>query len=779
MAGRSRDPGPIAPLAGVLLLLAWLPGVAQSAPMPCGTDLPLEQRLLIESVYGDEDAFSGRQGALLGWLRHLADQRPDDVWLQMTLQGAVDFEGLRDPQLRRELEAVHERRCLDDPMDPLAQTLHALWQDDVQRLAEVDEVVRLHPGDALARIARTRARLNVEQRDGAEAATADLLKALELCPDLAAPFLAYESMLEPGIVGARLPWLRDLVRSFPPPERVIAMPGLWSLEMRLAPPEEHSALRERIREDVVQLEAMCLERAPRWWRTLAQGYELAGAPATRDTLAERAAAADPCSSFVRSESGKRMGPVEQMSTAERRRYFELLRRRARECPDDATSATAILSQAAKDPDLRREDVPGIVERGLQAWTRVRPFVAGSGSSGEAAKLLVEHDLELERAIELAGEEMTWRRQWLAAEPPLPPDMPEELRRIAMLREDWNVLQNVSTQAEARVRLGQLDDATRDLEALDRSVAAVAAAELGGTGLPMAAAGVLRIHGELELARGNAADALASFLEAERTHPDGRKGDGTARAWRALGGSRRGLDALREGSTESVPLLAELAVDASASEFRAGSPDGAAVAPAIDRLPALLASTSGTPAGAAATRAWRALGGSDRALLQLERAVAMPASAVPSNWRPADVELPDFELVDVDGRTWRRADLDGKVALVHVWTTWCTPCRHELPFVAKVASAVAAQEDVVVITMSADESGGVVAPFLRRLGVRLPALLAVDYARANQDLTYAVPVNLVVGRDRRIRWKSTGFDAKRAEAWVGETVELIRMERERR
>lgn len=45
--------------------------------------------------------------------------------------------------------------------------------------------------------------------------------------------------------------------------------------------------------------------------------------------------------------------------------------------------------------------------------------------------------------------------------------------------------------------------------------------------------------------------------------------------------------------------------------------------------------------------------------------------------------PDFELLDLDGKSTRLSNLKGNVVVVNVWASWCKPCQYEMPAMQKI------------------------------------------------------------------------------------------------
>lgn len=65
--------------------------------------------------------------------------------------------------------------------------------------------------------------------------------------------------------------------------------------------------------------------------------------------------------------------------------------------------------------------------------------------------------------------------------------------------------------------------------------------------------------------------------------------------------------------------------------------------------------------------------------------------------------PDFELPDLDGKPVKLSSFRGKTVILNFWTRTCRPCLDEMPAIADLARMLKSRDDVVVLTVSTDES----------------------------------------------------------------------------
>ncbi len=136
--------------------------------------------------------------------------------------------------------------------------------------------------------------------------------------------------------------------------------------------------------------------------------------------------------------------------------------------------------------------------------------------------------------------------------------------------------------------------------------------------------------------------------------------------------------------------------------------------------------------------------------------------------------PALELPDDEGRkTWRLADLRGKVVLVNFWATWCPPCRKELPSMERLWRQFGSQ-GLVVLGVNVGESSDVVYAFNQGLETPLsfPLLLDETTAAAKSWPVKGLPTTFLVDRQGRLAFGAIGGREFDGPAIVAQVRELL-------
>jgi peroxiredoxin len=101
--------------------------------------------------------------------------------------------------------------------------------------------------------------------------------------------------------------------------------------------------------------------------------------------------------------------------------------------------------------------------------------------------------------------------------------------------------------------------------------------------------------------------------------------------------------------------------------------------------------------------------------------------VPSNGQiPAPKEgflAPDINLQGIDGATYQLSDLRGKAVIVNLWTSWCPPCKAEMPAMQKVFDTFKDQGFVILaVNATHQDTAAKAAQFAEDYDLSFPILL---------------------------------------------------------
>jgi len=122
------------------------------------------------------------------------------------------------------------------------------------------------------------------------------------------------------------------------------------------------------------------------------------------------------------------------------------------------------------------------------------------------------------------------------------------------------------------------------------------------------------------------------------------------------------------------------------------------------------------------------------------------------------QAPRFEAATLDAPAAKRVleDYRGKVVLLNIWATWCTPCIVEMPTMEALHREFK-NTDLKVVAVSIDQAQteSQIRDFVKTLGLTFEVLHDPegDITRAYQATGY--PETFVIGRDGVIRKKVIG------------------------
>jgi cytochrome c biogenesis protein CcmG/thiol:disulfide interchange protein DsbE len=123
------------------------------------------------------------------------------------------------------------------------------------------------------------------------------------------------------------------------------------------------------------------------------------------------------------------------------------------------------------------------------------------------------------------------------------------------------------------------------------------------------------------------------------------------------------------------------------------------------------------------------------------------------------QAPDFQVMDLSGKSISLSDYKGKVLFLNFWATWCPPCRAEIPdFVEVYGQQKAKGLEILGISLDSKGKDAIVA-FVEKFKINYPVVLETRNTTEKIIDDYQpgqfIPTTIVIDKQGRIRNKQVG------------------------
>jgi len=114
------------------------------------------------------------------------------------------------------------------------------------------------------------------------------------------------------------------------------------------------------------------------------------------------------------------------------------------------------------------------------------------------------------------------------------------------------------------------------------------------------------------------------------------------------------------------------------------------------------------------------------------------------------------------------DYKHQPVLVHVWASWCGPCRAEMP---EMSAWLKKHPEVKIIPVSLDSNLATAQAFLTSQGIDLPALLT-DQQQAGYLGIRGLPTTILINQQGQMIDRRIGMQDWSYPAWSNEVLALF-------
>lgn len=119
-----------------------------------------------------------------------------------------------------------------------------------------------------------------------------------------------------------------------------------------------------------------------------------------------------------------------------------------------------------------------------------------------------------------------------------------------------------------------------------------------------------------------------------------------------------------------------------------------------------------------------------------------------------VPAPDFQLRDMDGNLHRLSDYRGKPVIINFWTTWCPPCREEIPSMNRAWQQLE-QEGIALLAINMGEDEETIFIFSADYPADFPILMDVEGKVIEDWPVKGLPTTYIIAPDGTFAYRAIG------------------------
>lgn len=120
--------------------------------------------------------------------------------------------------------------------------------------------------------------------------------------------------------------------------------------------------------------------------------------------------------------------------------------------------------------------------------------------------------------------------------------------------------------------------------------------------------------------------------------------------------------------------------------------------------------------------------------------------------------PDFELTALDGETVKLSDYRGKKVILNFWTSWCPPCRAEMPHMQTYYENQAETDnaEILAVNLTTDDRGlDKVTGFIEEYNITFPIPMDKKGEVGALYQAVTIPTTYMIDTEGRVQNKIVG------------------------